>query len=55
MLRGKPGSQRANPARADDCQAYVFSLKSDDALPLNVTRKTTLPPMNADLSVKRET
>jgi len=37
MLRRKPGAQRPDTARADDCQAYVFPLKSDDALLLHVT------------------
>lgn len=43
MLGREPCAQRADAARADDGEAQVFSFKSDDALLLEINRKTTQP------------
>lgn len=51
MLRGKPCTQRADSARTDDCEAYVFSLKSDDALLPSSTRNTMLQSILAPASL----
>lgn len=51
MLRRKPRAQGADPARTDDCNAYIFPFKSDDALLPSITRKTMLQSILAPASL----